>query len=124
MPSHPREPPLSKVEIIEKLATLPGWRLDRAQIRRLYRTDGWSVTLMLVNAIGFVAEAADHHPDLKVSWSSVEVALDTHSAGGITSKDFDLAQQIEQVALWRPAPGSSLTGTPRTFVRGDDSQRL
>jgi 4a-hydroxytetrahydrobiopterin dehydratase len=53
-----------------------------------------------VNAIGYYAEAADHHPDLQVTWGSVAVALNTHSAGGITAKDIALARQIEQVALF------------------------
>ncbi len=60
---------------------------------------------MLVNAIGFLAEAAYHHPDLAVTWARVTVKLSTHSAGGITDKDFDLARRIEDVALWRPAAG-------------------
>jgi 4a-hydroxytetrahydrobiopterin dehydratase len=74
---------------------------------------------MLVNAIGFFAEAADHHPDLKVSWGSVEVALNTHSAGGITEKDFELARLVEQTALWRPGEGSAFRGTPKKFVKRD-----
>ena len=58
---------------------------------------------MLVNAIGFIAEAADHHPDLKVSWGRLVVTLSTHSAGGVTDKDFDLARRIEEIARWHPA---------------------
>jgi 4a-hydroxytetrahydrobiopterin dehydratase len=89
-------------------------------IRRNYKTDGWPTTLMLVNAIGYIAEAADHHPDLAVSWGRVTVKLSTHSAGGITDKDFALASLIEQHALWRPAEGAALTGTPNKFVRSGD----
>ena len=74
---------------------------------------------MLVNAIGFAAEAAYHHPDLAVTWARVTVKLATHSAGGITDKDFELAREIERVALWRPAAGA-LPGTPNKFVRGGD----
>jgi 4a-hydroxytetrahydrobiopterin dehydratase len=48
------------------------------------------------------------------------VKLQTHSAGGITDKDFDLARRIEEVALWRPQAGGALTGTPNKFVRGGD----
>jgi 4a-hydroxytetrahydrobiopterin dehydratase len=48
------------------------------------------------------------------------VKLSTHSAGGITDKDFALARRIEQVALWRPESGDPLTGTPNKFVRGGD----
>jgi len=73
-----------------------------------------------VNAIGFASEAAYHHPDLTVTWARVTVKLMTHSAGGITEKDFALARQIEAVALWRPEPGGALDGTPAPFVRAGD----
>ena len=96
--------PLTGPEIAERLSTLPGWTLDGGMIRRTYKTDGWPTTLMLVNAIGYYAEAADHHPDLVVQWGTVQVALATHSAGGITEQDFSLARLIEQVALWRASP--------------------
>ena len=89
-------------------------------IRRNYKTDGWPTTLMLVNAIGFLAEAAYHHPDLAVTYARVTVKLNTHSAGGITDKDFDLARRIEDLALWRPAQGGALEGTPNKFVRSGD----
>ncbi len=106
--------------IAERLATMPGWYYEDGWIRRQYKTDGWPTTLMLVNAIGYAAEAANHHPDLTVSWARVGVKLSTHSAGGITDKDFELARRIEEVALWRPEPGAALDGTPAKFVRGGD----
>src|SRR2546430_4712766 len=51
-----------------------------------FKTDGWPTMLMLVNAIGYVAEAAYHHPDLSVTWGRVIVKLQNHAAGGITDK--------------------------------------
>lgn len=109
--------PLSASEIAERLKALPGWRVEGGAIVRDYTTDGWPTTLMLVNAIGFFAEAADHHPDLAVSWGKVQVKLWTHSAGGVTASDMELAGVIEQTALWRPQAGKSdLRGTPRKFV--------
>ncbi len=108
---------LSPAEIGDRLKGLPGWRLDDGAIVREYQTDGWPTTLMLVNAIGFFAEAADHHPDLAVSWGKVQVKLWTHSAGGVTASDMELAQLIEQTALWRPKAGASvLRGTTKKFV--------
>jgi 4a-hydroxytetrahydrobiopterin dehydratase len=107
-------------QIAERLASLPGWYLEDGWIRRVYKTDGWPTTLMLVNAIGYVAEAAYHHPDLSVTWARVTVKLMTHSAGGITDKDFELARRIEDAALWRPAGGQALEGTPNKFVRAGD----
>ena len=115
-----KEPTYTDAEVTERLAALPGWYLEDGCIRRVYKTDGWPTTLMLVNAVGYLAEAAYHHPDLSVTWARVTVKLATHSAGGITQKDFDLARQIEDVALWRPASGGALTGTPNKFVRGGD----
>lgn len=90
-------------EITARLAVLPGWQFIDGEIHRTYKTDGWPTTLMLVNAIGFCAEGADHHPDLKVSWGRLVVTLSTHSAGGVTDKDFDLARRIEDIARWHQA---------------------
>ena len=112
-----KEPAYTDAQIGERLAALPGWSHQDQAIRRVYETDGWPTTLMLVNALGFVAEAADHHPDLTVSYRRVAVALSTHSAGGITGKDFELARAFDEVALWRPAAGGALTGTPEPLVR-------
>ncbi|HET9986601.1 MAG TPA: 4a-hydroxytetrahydrobiopterin dehydratase [Longimicrobiales bacterium] len=104
-------------EIQARLETeLPGWYLEDGWLHRQYKTDGWPTTLMLVNAIGYLAEAAYHHPDLSVTWAKVWVKLKTHHAGGITDKDFQLARQIEDTVLWRPAKGTALEGTPNRFV--------
>ena len=119
-PARQREATYDDAQIAERLAALPGWYLEDGWIRRQFKTDGWPTTLMLVNAIGYVAEAAYHHPDLSVTWAKVWVKLKTHTAGGITDKDFELARKIEEVALWRPAAGGALEGTPHKFVRGGD----
>jgi len=95
-----------------------GWEFQDNAIQRFYETDGWPTTLMAVNAIGFLCEAADHHPDLSVSWGRIMVRLNTHSAGGVTDKDLELAREIDRLVLWRPGQGSALRGTQRTFVRG------
>ena len=89
--------------IAQHISKLPGWKHEEGAIRRVYETDGWPTTLMLANAIGYCAEAADHHPDLEVSYRRLAVALSTHSAGGITDKDFALARRIEDIARWHPA---------------------
>jgi 4a-hydroxytetrahydrobiopterin dehydratase len=96
---------------------LASWYLEDGWIRRKYTTDGWPTTLMLVNAIGYLAEAAFHHPDLAVTLGKVWVKLQTHSAGGITDKDFALAKKIEEIVLWRPPAGGPLEGTPNKFVK-------
>lgn len=112
--------PVLADDVIDKRlkAELPGWWYEGKNIRRKYITDGWLSTLALVNAIGYVAEAAGHHPDLEVTWSTLWVKLSTHSAKGITERDFALARKIDAVTLWRPEPGSVLDGTPNAWVRG------
>jgi 4a-hydroxytetrahydrobiopterin dehydratase len=93
---------------------LPAWRLEDGWIRRKYKTGGWKGTLMVVNTVGHLAEAAWHHPDLTVSYAFVTVKLMNHAAKGITEKDFALAKKIEEVVLWRPGAddGAVLEGTP------------
>jgi 4a-hydroxytetrahydrobiopterin dehydratase len=95
---------------------LQDWYYEDGWLRRKYNTDGWPLTLMAVNAIGYLCEAAWHHADLSVTWGKLWVKLATHDAGGITDKDFELAKKIEEVVLWRPAPGGALEGTPNKFV--------
>jgi 4a-hydroxytetrahydrobiopterin dehydratase len=111
----PRETTYAGSALAERLKNLKGWDEYEGAIRRIFVTDGWPTTLMLVNMIGFYAEAADHHPDLAVSWGKVEVRLSSHSAGGITDKDLELARVIEANALWRPT-GGALTGTAKKWV--------
>jgi 4a-hydroxytetrahydrobiopterin dehydratase len=101
-----------EIEAKIKEQHLEGWYLEEGWLRRKYNTDGWPTTLMLVNAIGFLCEAAQHHADLSVTWGKLWVKLMTHSAGGVTDKDFALARQIEDLAQWRPAPGGPLQGPP------------
>jgi 4a-hydroxytetrahydrobiopterin dehydratase len=93
---------------------LPKWYLEDGWIRRKYKTSGWKSTLMVVNTVGHLAEAAWHHPDLTVSYAFVTVKLMNHAAKGITEKDFALAHKIEQVLMWQPGKeeGSVLEGTP------------
>lgn len=101
-----------------RLEGIEGWREVDGALERRYATDGWGTTLMAANAIGFLAEAADHHPDLHLGWGQVTVRLHSHSAGGITDRDVALAREVEALALWRPAAGSALDGTSRDFVQG------
>lgn len=99
-------------------AELPHWYLENGWIRRKYKTSGWKSTLMVVNTIGHLAEAAWHHPDLTVSYAFVIVKLCTHDVKGISDKDFELAAKIEEVIGWQPAlEGGALTGTPNDDVR-------
>ena len=93
---------------------LPHWYFENGWIRRKYKTSGWKATLMVVNTVGHLAEKAWHHPDLTVSYAFVIVKLATHSAKGITDKDFTLARKVEAVVQWNPREesGGILEGTP------------
>jgi 4a-hydroxytetrahydrobiopterin dehydratase len=95
-------------------AELPQWTFEDGWIRRKYKTSGWKATLMVVNTVGHLAEAAWHHPDMTVSYAFVNVKLMNHAAKGITDKDFALAAKIEEVLMWQPGadPASGLEGTP------------
>lgn len=105
----------SEAEITEKLiAELPHWYFENGWLRRKYKTSGWKGTLMVVNTVGHLAEAAWHHPDISASYAFVIVKLTTHSAKGVTDKDFELAKMIEQVVQWQPAKDEEgpFEGTP------------
>ena len=92
---------------------LPKWFYENGWIRRKYKTSGWKGTLMVVNTVGHLSEAAFHHPDLSVSYAFVIVKLKNHAAKGITNKDFELAKKIEEIVMWRPGlEGGALEGTP------------
>ena len=92
---------------------LDGWSYDGKWIRKTFKTHSWKSTLMVVNSIGHLAEAAWHHPDLQISYAFVEVKLMNHAKKGITQLDFDLAKKIDDFILWNPKNDeSSLEGTP------------
>jgi 4a-hydroxytetrahydrobiopterin dehydratase len=93
---------------------LPHWYLENGWIRRKYKTSGWKSTLMVVNTVGHLSEAAFHHPDLTVSYAFVIVKLMNHAVKGLTNKDFELARKIEEIIMWQPGKeeGSALEGTP------------
>ncbi len=92
---------------------LPHWYYEGGWIRRKYKTHSWKGTLMVINAVGHLSEAAFHHPDLTVSYAFVIVKLMNHAAKGVTNKDFELAKKIEEVVQWQPGKaGGALEGTP------------
>ena len=82
---------------------LPKWYLENGWIRRKYKTSGWKGTLMVINTVGHLAEAAFHHPDLTASYAFVIVKLTNHAAKGITDKDFELARKLRKSSCGNPA---------------------
>ena len=114
-----KEKVYSEAEITERLQReLPNWWYEKGWIRRKYKTHSWKSTLMVINTVGHLAEAAWHHPDITASYAWVEVRLMNHAAKGVTDKDFELAKKIEDVVHWQPGKlGSALEGTPEKDQR-------
>ncbi len=94
----PRTPLLTETDLGAALAGLPGWSCTGDEIEKTFERPSFADAIAFVVRVGFLAEAADHHPDLDVRWRKVRVALTTHDSGGLTANDVDLAGQIEQVA--------------------------
>ena len=81
-----------------RLAQLDGWDAEGAAIRRQYTFDGFASAVAFVVRVGFDAEAADHHPDILISnYKKVTLTFTTHSAGGLTEKDFTAAGKADRV---------------------------
>ncbi len=90
--------PLADDVVARELATLTGWQRDGNEIGRTFDRGDFNGSIAFVNAIAAAANAADHHPDLLVSWNRVTVRLASHDAGGITNRDVRLAHQIDALA--------------------------
>ena len=95
---------LSDEERAAALESLPGWRYDEAErsIRRDFRFADFSAAFAFMTRSALAAEKADHHPDWSNSWNKVAVALSTHSAGGVTGKDVELARAMDGFAASLP----------------------
>ena len=85
---------LSDTQVHEKLALLIGWTLENGEITRTFQLPSFPAAIMFVGAVGQLAEAADHHPDIVIKWRNVKLSLVTHDADGLTDSDFDIAAQI------------------------------
>jgi 4a-hydroxytetrahydrobiopterin dehydratase len=89
---------LDEGEIERRLAELSGWERDGDAIRRSFKFEDFQGSVDFVNRITPAAEEMNHHPDLAISWNTVECTLSTHSEGGLTGADFELASQIDALA--------------------------
>ncbi|MBT8216582.1 MAG: 4a-hydroxytetrahydrobiopterin dehydratase [Acidimicrobiia bacterium] len=82
----------------EEFATAhPAWERDGESIRRTFVHDDFTAAVGFVVRVGFLAEAADHHPDIDIRWNKVTLDLSTHSEGELTEKDTNLASQIDEI---------------------------
>jgi len=89
---------LSDDEVTAGLADLDGWALDGDRITREYRFGGFPQAVAFVVRLSYPAEAADHHPDFDIRYNRVRISLSTHSEGGVTAKDLDLARVAHALA--------------------------
>lgn len=90
---------LTEDEIHQALAGLPGWRAEGGAIVKEFTFDGGFMgSVGYVNRLAEVAEAANHHPDLSISWNRVTVSLSSHSEGGVTANDVAMAAEADRLA--------------------------
>lgn len=89
---------LSDDEVREALGELQGWRLEGSSIVADVEFRDFREAVAFVVRVAFEAEAANHHPDVDIRYSTVRLALSTHSEGGVTAKDLDLARTISGLA--------------------------
>jgi 4a-hydroxytetrahydrobiopterin dehydratase len=85
---------LTEEQIAQRLAGLSGWERQDDSIVHVAKLADFKAAMLYVGAVAYLAEAANHHPDISVAWNKVTLTLSTHSAGGLTSNDFALAEQI------------------------------
>jgi 4a-hydroxytetrahydrobiopterin dehydratase len=90
--------PLDDATIEARLAALDGWTRDGDEIRKDFTRAGFPEAIAFVVRVGFLAEAANHHPDIDIRWRTVHLTLSTHDAGGLTALDFELAGRIDEAA--------------------------
>jgi 4a-hydroxytetrahydrobiopterin dehydratase len=89
---------LDEAAVADALTRLPGWRRDGDELVLTVTAPSFLTGIDLVNQVATIAEAADHHPDIDIRWSTVRFACSTHSAGGLTAADTALAGQISAAA--------------------------
>jgi 4a-hydroxytetrahydrobiopterin dehydratase len=89
---------LDDAAISDWLAAHAAWQREGDEIRRRFERPSFADAIAFVVRIGFLAEAANHHPDLDIRWRTVAVALTTHDAGGLTAADLNLAEAIDAAA--------------------------
>jgi 4a-hydroxytetrahydrobiopterin dehydratase len=88
---------LTPEQLATELAATTGWTISDGQLTRTVTRADFRDALLFVNAVGFLAERANHHPDISISWNTVTLNLVTHSEGGLTGQDFALARQVSQL---------------------------
>jgi 4a-hydroxytetrahydrobiopterin dehydratase len=88
---------LSNEAIQQGLAKMPGWSYQGKDLHKKFTFKSFLPGIEFVNKIAQAAESAGHHPDITINYNVVGISLSTHSEGGVTLKDFDLASKIDQI---------------------------
>jgi 4a-hydroxytetrahydrobiopterin dehydratase len=89
---------LTEPQITAELATVPAWTRAGDSITTVTERKDFRDALLYVGAVAYLAERANHHPDITIEWNRVTLTLSTHSAGGLTTADFALARQISSLS--------------------------
>ena len=84
-------------ETQSELKTVPGWEIKDGLLQRSYEFKTYKDGVVFAAAVGFIADKLDHHPDITLGYAKVKVAVNTHSVGGISPYDFELARRINAV---------------------------
>lgn len=101
---------LDETAVADELATLPEWALKGKEISRSFRFPSYMAGIAFVNEVARVADEADHHPDIFVGWRLVVLNLSTHSKGGLTNLDFELARKADALFARLPLPSGPANG--------------
>ena len=107
---------LRKTEMAARLKALKGWKLEGDEITKVYTFGSYAAGVLFANNVAWLAEAADHHPEIDIEYRKVTIDLTTHSAGGVTEKDFALAAQIDGLPGVASA-GVTKTAKPKTATK-------
>jgi 4a-hydroxytetrahydrobiopterin dehydratase len=90
--------PLSESEIEARLSEHPGWERDGQAITKSFKRADFVGSVNFLDTIVEPAESMNHHPDVSISWDTITISLSTHSEGGVTANDFELAAKIDALA--------------------------
>lgn len=99
----PYVPAIDAEQVVERLRDLPGWELREGALRRAFSFPDFAAAMAFANRVADAAEAADHHPDMLVGWGRVELAWVSHSEGGVTERDLEMAARSDALAGPRDA---------------------
>ncbi len=88
---------LTEKQIVVQLRSSRGWKREGSEIRKMFVHKDFARAMGFVQSVALLAEKMNHHPDIDIRWNKVKLSLSTHSAGGLTEKDFALAEQIDSL---------------------------